>query len=1429
MSKRWYWWSGGGLLVALLALAAWRLSLQIPELLRKAEVELSAAAAQSGLEIRHGGLKLHILHLYLSLDNLAVRDAVADVPLARAGVVELSLSPLRLLKGELPVSRIRVRDFFVEAGERNRALYEKLTAGKEGTGGILPEILFVDGSVRLGPIGPVHRFEASVQELRIREGRFLGTRIAAYLSRARGEIDLPGGGRAAWPYPSLDVDLLYKGDTLKVRRARAWGGPSTVRLSGTVDMGKRTADWAASGDVDLARWIAAGAPMAGYARSAVRSGELDFSASASGPWNNPNGSLKISLRGGTSRGVSPVDGEAEVTVRDRVLRLDRIRGRIVGGSLSAAGTFSIDSGRLEGKASLSRISFAAVPWDALGSPFRLAGTADLEAEVSGTTGRLKGGLSLSLPGGFERVPRPEQGGLAVRVPISANVVAEVIDRETVRLETARLQVGRADIRGEGDGSLTGRTVRLRGSVNVPAGRAAEYGWSYPLAWESLAGEWEASGPVEHVRTRLSLVASGVAARGLPPLPITVKVDGTPAEALHFVADIPATAFKVTAVGTMTDLLDPEKARGDVSVAAREIDLAQSARWASAVASSLGEEPETVRAYFEGVSGIGEADGRVSLSHGALTVSGNIRFPDMAVRGIPLRSVKAEGGYEGADGRWSARGEGRFGDGLVHAEAKGAALQGAEVRAEIRKLEISQALSLLRRKGLEEVRGALDARVEARQGPQGWEFPHASAASKELSFGAVRLSDVRVEGNLGATAGKVAIEAASPRLALTGDVQRGGGWPANFSLTAAALPTSLLLAAAGRTDIPSGGQWSVEIGGMVRLENLVEGKPISPEAFPALRGSVAGVAPSVGEARFGEFRISGDRKGDSLIGELVTKAPDTRLSWEVSLREPFGFRLEGPFSFGAQNGSPKDEKAYLAFRGHTLVHGALRAIEKTEGTIRVDSLTYREAGFELSGKDLQAKMDPEGFRWMGGTVLAAGSPVRISGKVSWQGDLDMRLEGKLPARTVRLAVPGVFDRLDGTVTLDLRVTGNRKDPTLVGTGHLENGTLSFLDYAQQFEAMKADAVLSREKIVFEHFEGRSGGGYIDGWGEVPLKMDAGQRMYFSVDFMDMRYPYPEEIRPVIQGHAELFGPIDGLVVTGNVEVQSARYTRTMYPERGLLDFSRRLSDAMARREKSEFRVRLDIDVTADRTIRIKNNLADATASGDFKVQGDSGKVIILGSFDVAEGYVEFYGNRYDLRRVTVDFQDPRKNNPRLDARAETKKGGYNVTVLVSGTLEKPEVDFSSDPPLSQTDIVSLLSFGVTTQTLAAPGGRSTSGTGTVSGAAIAIGSIGGVDETIRGGLGLDKFSIETGFSQTTQAFEPRFVMRKSFEDRVNLSVSTSIGTSAETTAEGEIRVLEHMYLQGGWQSTTTNTQGQVSGDLKWKYRFQSLKDIFNGRD
>jgi hypothetical protein len=964
---------------------------------------------------------------------------------------------------------------------------------------------------------------------------------------------------------------------------------------------------------------------------------------------------------------------------------------------------------------------------------------------------------------------------------------------------------------------------------LPAGKAADYGVGEPLAWEKIAGEWEFSGPWSRLHGKAALSATALAIRAVPPFPMLIAIDGVPKEALRISVDVPAQRFKATAAGTWTAPFDPSRTASEWTIGVREIDLSDSARWVAGAAASLGADAGGASRYLAGVEGRGEADGKIRIAAGKVDAAARFRAARVDVGGVPLRDLRAEGEFRSAEpaDRWDARAEGKIGDGAFHVAANGDGGNRAAIEGSMKGIEIAQAFSLLHRDNPGEVRGAVDAGFAARHGPGGWEVPRFTAGTKELSVGPSRLSEARVDGRLGAAEGTFSFRSASPPVRIDGEVQRTEGWPVKLSLAASKVPTSFLLVAAGYSRTASGGAWNAEAGGVVRLADIVGGGPLSPGVLLALHGSARATDLSVGEVRFGECVASGGMRGDAFEGEVVTRAPDSRLAWSVSLREPFGFRLEGPFSLGDPgNGTAKSGSRRFSLRGRARIEGALRAVEKTSGTVLVEALTYREGGFELSGKDLSARMDPTGIRWVGGTILAAGNPLRISGNVSWGGALDVRVEGKMPASAVRLAVPSVFDRLDGTVTLEVRVTGSRDAPSIVGTGHLENGMLSFIGYGQLFEGVRADAVLSREKIVFEHFEAKSGGGYVDGWGEVPLKMDAGQRLYFSVDFLDMRYPYPDDFRPVVQGHAELLGPVNDLLVTGDIEVQSARYTKTLRPEKALVDFGRRLSAVSARREKSDFRVRLDINAIADGTIRIKNNLVDATAKGEFRIVGDSSRVIVLGSFDVVEGTAELRGNKYEVKRALVDFQDPRKNNPRLDVRAETRKGNVTVTVAVTGTLDKYEVDMFSDPPLAKNDIVSLLSLGVMTQALAGQEGA----VGSAAAASIALGPYkGGVEESIRGVIGLDRFAIEPAYSTTTKTFEPKFIVGKSFGEKASVSMATSVGTSAEGTAIAEYKLQEHIFVQGTWQSANTTQEGDLGADLKFRYRYRQWKDFLRGKE
>jgi autotransporter translocation and assembly factor TamB len=1427
MSRRWAWWTAGGLLlVVLLAFGAWRLSREIPDRLLKAEEAIREEAARYGLRVSYRNLRFHFLYPHVSMDNLVVVDERPDVAILRAENVDVSLSPARVLSGDSPVSRIRLRNFILRAGEANRPLFDRMRAGKRT--GQMPEILLLGGTVHIGPFGPLKRWEARVPELRVRQVKYLGTRLSLRAEDASGEIVLPGAGAGKWPFGALEADLFEKEGILRVRKLRASGPYATVRISGVAEPDRKSGDLKLSGRVDVAPWVSDGAPYSAWLGKVATRGSVDFSAALEGTLDDPTGSGKLILRNGRLRGDTAAETELVAAVSKKKIRMESLKGKLLGGSLSGGGSYDLAAGRGEAKLSLARASLGAAPWREWGFGWRPAGAGSVDVALSGNRERVDAAISLNNPAGLERTAGVKEPGAALRLPLAASATAHYSRGGRIAVPAFQLRAGEATLKAAGGFDLPGKTCRLAGDFAIPRGKAADYGWNYPLSWGRLAGRWEAAGPVARPRVALRMEAHSFAARALPPVPFVIKAEGDPADAVHFVADIPAPIAKATAAGTFTGPLSAKPLSVEATVAVRDIDFSEGTRWITAVLASLGKETAEAARHTSGLSGSGNGDLQISIAPGAYSLTGSLHSPELRIRGIRAREVSLAGGWvrSGSDDSWKAEVGGKVEEGVLRMTGEGKD-GSSEISGTIDRLDLGRAISLFARDRGPALHGSASATFAARSGNSGWELDRLSASVPRLTIDNAVLEGVSAEGSLGAVAGRFLVSAQSPEMRITADVRRGGDWPVTFAFAAAGVPTQILLSAAGRAGLASGGKWSAEAEGTVSAAALLSEKTFPPEAVSALRVSLAAAAPSVSGVAFEELRVNGKKDGDALAGEVWSRNPDTRLAFAVNLREPFGFRVEGPFSFQkAANGKGKEEgRTRFSLSGKTAIAGSLRALSNTTGSLRIDQFSYREGGHDIFGKEISAQFSSAGIRWAGGTVTAAGSPLNVYGKVSWDGDLDVRLDGKLPASAIRL-VTDVFDRLEGTMRVDVRVAGKWDNPTMVGTGRLDGGVFSFRGYSQLFEDMQADVVLSREKLVFDHFEGRSGGGYLDGRGELPLRFDAHQRLFFSVDFFDMRFPYPDDFRPVLQGHVELLGPHDDFLVTGEVEVQSARYTKTLRPERMLLDFRRRLEDVSARREGSDFRVRLDVDVIADGTIKIKNNLADADARGEFKVVGDVRRVIVLGAFDVIEGYFEYQGNRYDLKRVNVEFQDPRRNNPRLDVRAETTKGSVTVTVSVTGTLDRLEVDLTSDPPLSKNDIVSLLSLGVTSQGLAGSAGAV--GAGVAS--SIVLGPYKGrFEEGVRGIVKLDKFAIEPGYSTSSKSFEPKFIVGKSFGEQFSVSVSTNVGTTAESSATAEYKLLENVFLSGAWESATTTSEGDLGADIKIRYRYRQFKDFLRGRD
>jgi translocation and assembly module TamB len=123
------------------------------------------------------------------------------------------------------------------------------------------------------------------------------------------------------------------------------------------------------------------------------------------------------------------------------------------------------------------------------------------------------------------------------------------------------------------------------------------------------------------------------------------------------------------------------------------------------------------------------------------------------------------------------------------------------------------------------------------------------------------------------------------------------------------------------------------------------------------------------------------------------------------------------------------------------------------------------------------------------------------------------------------------------------------------------------------------------------------------------------------------------------------------------------------------------------------LRYDVRIVAPSTLRIDNDQARIVASAELNLRGSVDRPLLFGRADIERGEVRFEGRRYLVTRGSLDFTNPNRVQPFFDIEAETRVRApgqtYQVTLRITGTTERLQPTFSSDPPLQPVDILGLL--------------------------------------------------------------------------------------------------------------------------------------------
>jgi translocation and assembly module TamB len=287
---------------------------------------------------------------------------------------------------------------------------------------------------------------------------------------------------------------------------------------------------------------------------------------------------------------------------------------------------------------------------------------------------------------------------------------------------------------------------------------------------------------------------------------------------------------------------------------------------------------------------------------------------------------------------------------------------------------------------------------------------------------------------------------------------------------------------------------------------------------------------------------------------------------------------------------------------------------------------------------------------------------------------------------------------------------------------------------------------------------------------------------------------------------LAGTLDAPQLTGGVHILKADFM----PDKKKPEPKKKEAPKPANaKPSSPTALAMDVNVHFDKNVWYKEKQTSIEAKGNLDIRKKPYEPMVLfGTVETVRGDYIFYGRSFKIERARILFAGETEVNPSLDVQAlyveETSKTKIHLTV--TGTLTQPLLNLSSEPPLEQTDIISVLVTGKPMDELGKGGSDTSSQEVAMTYAANYFA------EKFRQRL-QTKAQIDVLRVNMKTPEQADVTVGKNVSDRLFLSYGQAIGATGESHFQADYSMGHFWGLEG-----TTSTEGKYIIDLLYRIGF-----------
>jgi len=543
----------------------------------------------------------------------------------------------------------------------------------------------------------------------------------------------------------------------------------------------------------------------------------------------------------------------------------------------------------------------------------------------------------------------------------------------------------------------------------------------------------------------------------------------------------------------------------------------------------------------------------------------------------------------------------------------------------------------------------------------------------------------------------------------------------------------------------------------------------------------------------------------------------RLDGTMDLQSPYAWSANASVQsadsapFMVLGGSDVFSRMNIVADGKVIAHGRGAAVPSLTGSAVFSRLSFTMGDYRLENdSDAVVNMEAGKLLVKALNFTGPGTRMAVTGSSRIMKDFDLTFTGKANLSLLRLLFREI-EHSDGNAAVRLTVRETWDKPELAGELRLENGELKIKDIPQKFSALNGALDFSQERIVIDSLAGEVGGGAMKLSGRMELARFLPGEFSTKVAFDNVTVRYPPGLVSTLSGELYYDGDASEQDLSGDVLIKRALYDKRVEWKSMLLETFKGFSQ----KRKMEIgwigETKLNIRFHGKDTVLIQNNLAKIPIEVDTFIRGTPSQPQLLGRLEARTGVAYFRRNDFKIQHASVDFVDPNRINPVLDIQAETRLREYTIRMTVSGAADRATVTFVSDPPLSETDVLSMLALGKTSADLKGKGAE----VGMSEAASFATGQFQDIFERrARSLTGLDRFQVDPYLSKDTSV--PRVTVGKELiQDKLYFTYSSNVGaTTPDTVVRIEYVLDKHFSLVG-----EQNELGTIGGDVKFRFEFK----------